>query len=200
MYEYEEEFAFCFWCCCCRWYSLPAAAAAAAADTGITTTTDNDPAPTAASALTVASKVSVVDAKSSGSAAAVAPLHIRLFKVAARGALLIRRTINSTGHRSGCPNVPQRQFNDNKQYSLYDVAKQRRCHAEQGRLCRPWWMRHICDSSNRMHPARASLHNRTSRRARTCPSYMKFTVNSSRVDNNSPEIVKVWIHQERERS
>ena len=54
----------------------------------------------------------------------------------------------------------------------------------------------VCDStkSNASGSGQSSQQSQSS--SANMPSYMKFTVNSSRVDDNSPEIVKVWIHDD----
>ena len=55
----------------------------------------------------------------------------------------------------------------------------------------------ICDSAKSDASSAGQSSQASQSSSANMPSYMKFTVNSSRVDNNTPEIVKVWIHQEK---
>jgi hypothetical protein len=50
-------------------------------------------------------------------------------------------------------------------------------------------------SSNKDDPSAQGQGSQNQSSGATAPSYEMWTVNSSRVDNNSPQIVKAWIHE-----
>jgi hypothetical protein len=52
----------------------------------------------------------------------------------------------------------------------------------------------LCDS-NSSDPSNAGQQSQNQSSGANMPDYMRFTVNSYRVDDNSPGIVKIWAHQ-----
>jgi hypothetical protein len=159
---------------------------------GDTTTTTTQQGAT--TSLQVADKVSVVDAKLSGSVAAIAPLHIGLLKVtaadlAATSDYITDKTQVYVSERSA------EVFNELNNIlcmvsqSKYDVM------LNKGDYVALVDNNQCSDKSNASSAAQDSQNQSSSVNA---PDYSTFVVNSSRVDNNSPEIVKVWVHLKKE--
>src|SRR4030042_4050036 len=57
--------------------------------------------------------------------------------------------------------------------------------------------KNLC-SSNKDDPSAAGQGSQNQSSGSTAPNYMMWTVNSSRVDNNSPPYLKAWIHERKE--
>ncbi len=151
-----------------------------------------DPTPTATSALQVADKVSVVDAKLSGSVAAVAPLHIGLFKVTAAD------FADTTDYKFDKTQiwVSERSadvFNDLNgilcmvSQTKYDEMMNKGDYVAlvDNNQCDK-------DKSNASSAAEDSQNQSSSS---NMPDYSTFVINSTRADNNSPLIAKVWVHE-----
>jgi hypothetical protein len=153
------------------------------------------PPPGATTSLQVADKVSVVDAKLSGSVAGVAPLKVGFFTARAT-------SFSATSdYNTDKTNV----YVQERSAEQFDTINNILCMMGQSKydamLNKGDYLalvdQNVCDStkSNASSAGQSSQASQSS--GANMPSYMKFTVNSSRVDNNSPEIVKVWIHQEK---
>jgi hypothetical protein len=155
-------------------------------DTGTTPTTSN------ASALVVADKVSVVDAKLSGSVAAVAPLRIGMLKVtaadfAAASDYKTDKTQVWVSERSAeafetinnilCV-VGQTKYdsmlNKGPYVALVDET--------------------LCDST-KSDASNAGGGSENQSSSTGMPDYTTFTVDVTRADNASSQIGKVWVHE-----
>jgi hypothetical protein len=159
-----------------------------AVDTGTTTTTSD------ASALTVASKVSVVDAKLSGSVAAAAPLHIGLFRVTATDLAA------TTDYKADKPQV----YVSERSAEVFNELNNILCMVSQSKydamLNKGDYVALVdnnqCKDKSNASNSTADSQNQSS--SSDAPNYSTFVVNSSRVDNTSPEIAKVWVHLTKE--
>jgi hypothetical protein len=159
------------------------------ADPGTTTTTTtNDTTTTAASALTVASKVSVVDAKLTGSLAATAPLRIGLFSARAL-------SFSATS-----------DYNTDKTDIWVDERSTEALSSINDILCMVGQTKYdamlnkgdyiaLVDQNQCNSKSSGGGQSQNQSSSANMPNYMNFVMNSSRADNNSPEIVKAWIHQ-----
>jgi hypothetical protein len=153
----------------------------------------DDPAPQGeATSLQVADKVSVVDAKLSSNVAAVAPLKIGVFQVAA--ADLAATSDYKTDvtqvwvhERSAeafnivneilcmfAQTKYEAMLNTGPYISLVDMAQ---CSKEKG------------DASN------SGQESQNQSSGSTAPTYEKWTVDVTRADGSSPEYIKAWIHE-----
>lgn len=142
--------------------------------------------------LQVADKVSVVDAKLSGSvAASVAPLHIGSFKVtaadlAATTDYKVDKTQVWVSERSA------EAFNEINNIlcmmaqSKYDVMLNQGAYVALVDQTQ-------CDSK-KSDASSAGQDSQNQSSSATMPDYMTFTIIATRADNSSPEYAKVWVH------
>lgn len=157
-------------------------------DTPSTTTTTQQG---AATALQVADKVSVVDAKLSGSVAAVAPLKIGLFKVtaadlAADSDYKFDKTQIWVSERSA------EAFNELNNI-LCMIAQSR----GDAMLNKGAYVAMVdetqCDTS-KSDASSAGQDSQNQSSSASMPNYSTFTVISTRADADSPQYGKVWVH------
>ena len=156
----------------------------------------------AATALVVTDKVSVVDAQSSGaspelsSAAAVKPLKIGAFKV---------RSVDQLPADSDYHKDVTNIYVEERSTENFNTVNQILCMIGQTKydsmLNKGPYKAQIdfnqC-SSNQSDASSAGQKSQDQSSGSSMPKYEMWTVESSRVDNNSPEIVKAWIHEEAE--
>ncbi len=143
------------------------------------------------SALTVAEKVSVVEAQDSGSSG-VAPMKIGVFKLSP----------SDLPADSDYFKDETFVFVEERSTEAFDLVNEILCMMAQTKydemLNKGDYKAQIdskqCNSSNdSTSTAGQQSQNQTS--GSTAPNYEMWIVNSSRADNNSPQIVKVWIHE-----
>ncbi len=163
---------------------------------GSTSTSDNTTTTTSSGgttqALQVADKVSVVDAKLSGSVAGVAPLHIGLFKVTAADFAA------TTDYKKDKTQV----WVSERSAEAFNTINNILCVVAQTKydvmLNKGAYIALIdetqCDAS-KSDASNAGGGSAEQSSSSNAPSYTTFVVNSSRVDNSSPEIAKVWVHE-----
>ncbi len=146
--------------------------------------------------LQVADKVSVVDATLSGSVATgAAPLKAGFF--AARAASFSATSDYNTDKTNVYVQERSAEQFDNINNILCMMGQSK----YDAMLNKGDYValvdKNQCDSNKSDASSAGQSSQQSQSSSANMPSYMKFTVNSSRVDNNSPEIVKVWIHQEK---
>jgi hypothetical protein len=155
------------------------------------TSTETSASNASAEALTLASKVSVVDAKLSGSvAAAAAPLTIGLFRVTAADLSA------ASDYNKDKTNV----WVDERSTEALENINNILCMIGQTKydamLNQGNYIalvdNNVCNSA-KSDASTAGQQAQNQSSGATMPNYIKFTVNSSRVDNNSPQIVKAWV-------
>ena len=145
----------------------------------------------AATSLQVADKVSVVDAKLSGSVAAVAPLKIGLFKVSAAD-LAAASDYKADKTQVWVSERSAEAFNEINNIlcmmsqSKYDVM------LNQGAYVALIDQTQCNSAKSDASSAGQASQNQSS--SATMPDYMTFTVVATRADNSSPEYTKVWVH------
>lgn len=143
-------------------------------------------------AMQVADKVSVVDAKLSGSVAAVAPLHLGLFRFTA-GNLSATSDYKADKIQVWVSERSAEAFNEINNIlcmmaqSKYDTLLNQGVYVALVDQTQ-------CDS-NKADASSAGQSSQNQSSSATMPDYMTFTVDATRVDNSSPEYVKVWVHQ-----
>jgi len=160
--------------------------------TNPTTTTTQQA--TSVASLTVASQVSVVDPRLSGSVAAVAPLKIGFFS-----AMLAPSFPATSDYIKDKTNV----YVQERSAEQFDTINNILCMMGQSKydamLNKGDYIalvdNNVCDSSSKSDASNSAQSSQQSQSSSAnMPNYSKFTVNSSRADDNSPEYVKVWIH------
>ncbi len=153
---------------------------------------DATPTPTDTTSLQVADKVSVVDAKLSSNVAAVAPLHIGLFKVTAADLAA------ASDYKADKTQV----WVSERSAEAFDSINSILCAVGQTRydsmLNKGAYIalidESLCDASKSdASSAGESSQNQSS--SSGMPDYTTFTVDITRADNNSPQIGKVWVHE-----
>ncbi len=141
-----------------------------------------------ADSMVVADKVSVVDAKLSGSVAGAKPL-LKAASVPAGSDYTVDKTNVYVEERSvqmfGTINEILCMIGQTE----YDAMLNKGAYTAQIDI-------NQC-SSARGDASQAGQESSNQSSGATAPSYESWTVESSRADNNSPQIVKAWIHQEK---
>ncbi len=146
-----------------------------------------------ATSLQVADKVSVVDAKLSGSVAAgVAPLKIGLFQV----------TTADISSASDYKADKTQVWVSERSADAFNQINNILCMMAQSKfdemLNKPDYVALVdqtqCDTS-KSDASSAAQDSQNQSSSADMPDYMTFIVNSTRADNNSPEYVNIWIHQ-----
>lgn len=158
-------------------------------------TNTNPAAPGVASALQVADKVSVVDAKLSGSVAAVAPLKIGLYKVTAAD------LADTTDYKFDKTQVwvserSAEAFNDINNVLCMVAQSKSDVMLNKGAYV-ALVDQNLCDA-NKSDASNANQDSQNQSSSGSMPDYSTFTVISTRADNNSPQYAKVWVHLKKE--
>jgi hypothetical protein len=149
------------------------------------------PTPAAATSLQVADKVSVVDAKLSGSVAAVAPLKIGLFKVSAAD-LAAASDYKADKTQVWVSERSAEAFNEINNILCMISQSKLDVMLNQGAYV-ALVDQTQCDSS-KSDASSAGQDSQNQSSSTTMPDYMTFTVDATRADNSSPEFAKVWVH------
>ena len=144
-----------------------------------------------ATSLQVADKVSVVDAKLSGSVAAVAPLKIGLFKVTAAD------LADTSDYKFDKTQV----WVSEQSAEAFETINNILCSVAQTKydemLNKGDYIALVDDNqcnTNKSDASSAAQDSQNQSSSSNMPDYSTFVVNSSRADNNSPQIGKVWVH------
>lgn len=149
-----------------------------------------------ASALTVASKVSVVDAQQAGSVGGgAAPIKLGLARLAG---VLSSTPAATSDYTSDKTNVWVEDRTTESFNTINDILCMMGQTKYDSMLNKGIYTalvdQNVCSSSKSdVSSAGSEAQNQSS--GAGMPSYMTFNVISSRVDNASPEILKMWIHQ-----
>ena len=159
-------------------------------NTDVTTTTTTTTTAAPATALTVADKVSVVDAKLSGSVAAATPLKIGFFAALASG---FSGTVDYNTDKT-------QVYVSERSAEVFNELNNILCMVSQSKydvmLNKGDYVALVdenqCSDKSNASSAAADSQNQSS--ATDAPDYSTFVVNSSRADNTSPQIAKVWVH------
>jgi hypothetical protein len=148
--------------------------------------------PAAATSLQVADKVSVVDAKLSGSvAAAVAPLHIGSFKVTAAD-LAAATDYKADKTQVWVSERSAEAFNEIN--NILCMVSQTKMDAMLNKGAYVALVDETqCDAS-KSDASSAAEDSQNQSSSANMPDYVTFTVLATRADNNSPQYAKVWVH------
>jgi hypothetical protein len=152
---------------------------------------------TATTSLQVADKVSVVDAKLSGSVAAAAPLHIGLFKVTAADLAA------ASDYKADKTQV----YVSERSAEAFNEINNILCMVSQTKgdamLNKGAYVALVdqtqCDTS-KSDASSAGQDSQNQSSSSNMPDYTTFTVLATRTDNNSPEYLKVWVHMKQKGS
>ncbi|MCK9419148.1 MAG: hypothetical protein M0R70_07200 [Nitrospirae bacterium] len=149
------------------------------------------PTPTDTSSLQVADKVSVVDAKLSSNVAAVAPLHIGAFRVT--GAELAAASDYKTDKTQVWVSERSAEAFNEINNILCMIAQSK----GDAMLNKGAYVALVdetqCDTS-KSDASSAGQDSQNQSSSTNMPDYTTFTVLATRVDNNSPQYAKVWVH------
>lgn len=157
----------------------------------------------AASSLTVASKVSVVDAGSSNLVSKVSSLKFFNKLLNLKNAI-VKSGINPAGFASSSDyNTDTTDvYVQDKSVDAFKNVNQILCMMGQTKydsmLNKGNYLALVDQnqcSSNQDSVSANSANSTNTSGSTNAPKYMTWTVNSSRADNNSPEVVTAWIHQ-----
>jgi hypothetical protein len=154
-------------------------------------------APAATSSLQVADKVSVVDAKLSGSVAAVAPLHIGLFKVTAAD-LAAAADYNADKTQVYVSERSAEAFNEIN--NILCMVSQTKGDAMLNKGAYVALVDQTQCDTNKSDASSAGQDSQNQSSSSGMPDYTTFTVLATRADNNSPEYLKVWVHMKQKGS
>ncbi len=145
-----------------------------------------------ANALVVADKVSVVDAKLSGSVAGAAKMKASPLRMAA-----------SVPADSDFATDTTNVYVEEQSVQMFAQINEILCMIAQTRydemLNKGPYIAQIDQNqcrSSRGDASEAGQEASNQSSGATAPSYQAWTVESSRIDNNSPQIIKAWVHQE----
>lgn len=167
----------------CSKSSSSSGSGAAADDTGTTTAAP-------ATSLQVADKVSVVDAKLTNSVAAVAPLHAGLFKV----------TAADFGATTEYTKDKTQVWVSERSAESFGIINEILCMTGQTKYAEmlnkgPYQALVDTEACGSDDSGGSSSGGEEQEQASDAVEYESFTVVSSREDNSSPQIVKMWIHE-----
>jgi hypothetical protein len=151
----------------------------------------------ATTSLQVAEKVSVVDAKLSGSVAAVAPLHIGLFKVSAAD-LAAASDYKADKTQVWVSERSAEAFNEIN--NILCMVSQTKGDAMLNKGAYVALVDETqCDAS-KSDASSAAQDSQNQSSSSNMPDYTTFTVLATRADNNSPQYAKVWVHMKQKGS
>ena len=150
----------------------------------------------AATPLQVANKVSVVDANLSGSVAGAAPLKIGW-------AGILKAISRAPGATSDYYLDKTQVWVNERSVESLDNVNNILCMVGQTKydamLNQGAYIalvdQNLCSSKSNASTAGQDSQNQSS--SASMPDYMKFVLNSSRVDDNHDEIVNAWVHEKR---